>query len=171
MKSSAELVVAGQELPVALTLLRALGVVHQTHHWLTKGPNYYADHLLFERVYSPLAEEIDSLAERAVGTGSPSVLLHPAIQARKAAEIVESLCDGVDYEEGANTESYVAASLRAEQWFVSFMKKVAESMKASGTLSRGMDNLLAGIEDKHEEHIYLLSQRHKTASDPWKITE
>ena len=163
---------AGHELPAILTLLRALGMVHQTHHWLSAGKTYYADHLLFERVYNDIAGEDDSVAERAVGTGSPSALLHPSIQAHQVAEVVEALCDGTTYGEGESVESYVATSLKAERWFVACMKQITESMKAAGTLSRGMDNLLAGIEDKHEEHIYLLSQRGKTASasgDPWKV--
>jgi hypothetical protein len=39
-------------LPEALAALRALAMVHQTHHWLTSGPAFYADHLLFERLYA-----------------------------------------------------------------------------------------------------------------------
>jgi DNA-binding ferritin-like protein len=159
---------AGHELPAILTLLRALGVIHQTHHWLTAGKTSYADHLLFERIYNDIAGEDDSVAERAVGTGSPPALLHPSLQAHQMAEVIEALTEGATYGEGESPDSYVATSIKAERWFVACMKQIAEAMKAAGTLSRGMDNLLAGIEDKHEEHIYLLSQRGKTASTLWK---
>jgi DNA-binding ferritin-like protein len=155
----------GHELPAILTLLRALSMIHQTHHWLTAGKTSYGDHLLFDRIYGDLAGEIDAIGERSVGTGS--VNLNPSVQAHQMAEVIEALCGG----EEQNADSYVATSLKAEQWFVECVKRVAESMKATGNLSRGTDNLLAGIEDKHEEHVYLLTQRGKTASvDPWKVT-
>jgi hypothetical protein len=53
-------------------------------------------------------------------------------------------------------------SLNAELRFLVMMQMVAKEMEAKGTLTRGTDNLLAGIEDKHEEHVYLLKQRFET---------
>lgn len=157
----------GAELPALLTLLRALSMVHQSHHWLTKGAAFYADHLLFERLYNDIVPEIDGIGERAVGSGCDRTLVHPGVQAQGVTRVIEALCgNGITFGEGENSESYVATSLKAEKWFLVCARQLAESMKATNELSRGTDNLVAGIEDKHEEHVYLLSQRSNTAS--WK---
>jgi hypothetical protein len=50
-------------------------------------------------------------------------------------------------------------SLAAEVLFLNMCALAAASLKAKGQLSRGLDNLLAGIEDKAEGRIYLLRQR------------
>jgi hypothetical protein len=91
--------------------------------------------------------------------------------------------------EGENPDAYVLTSLRAERWFLDCVKQLSASLSAVNQLSRGTDNLLQGIEDKHEEHVYLLLQRSQTvsktasdwkknspkttpkiAADPWKAT-
>jgi hypothetical protein len=170
-------------LPAILTLLRALAMVHQSHHWLTYGPAFYGDHLLFERLYDDIGDEIDKVAERAVGSGASKTALHPGAQALQIARVVEALCgNGVTFGEGENPDSYVSTSLRAERWFLGCVKQLAASLDAVDQLSRGTDNLLQGIEDKHEEHVYLLLQRTggdqampktaadwKAAADPWKV--
>jgi DNA-binding ferritin-like protein len=147
-------------LPAILTLLRALAMVHQSHHWLTYGPAFYGDHILFERLYNDIVGEIDQVAERAVGMGASKTALHPGAQAAQVARIVEALCgNGVTFGEGENPDVYVSTSLRAERWFLDCMKQLSASLSAVNQLSRGTDNLLQGIEDKHEEHVYLLIQR------------
>lgn len=153
-----------------LVALRALAMVHQTHHWLTSGSSFYADHLLFERLYSDTNGEVDSLGERAVGVGSLVYSLSPVAQAQQVLSILE----GWNLQD--DPQSYVASSLKAERWVLDHLRQVAAAMKDTGTLSRGTDNLLAGIEDKHEEHVYLLTQRGKVGqvkgatSDRWKVS-
>ncbi len=157
-------------LPEALAALRALAMVHQTHHWLTSGPAFYADHLLFERLYADTVGEIDSIAERAVGTGAASSSIHPVIQAQQVLNVLGT------WNLQEDPKSYIAASLVAERWVLAQLKQVVATMKATGALSRGTDNLLASIEDKHEEHVYLLTQRSKVGqvkgatSDRWKVS-
>jgi hypothetical protein len=155
----------GHGLPATLALLRALTVIHQSHHWLTYGEAYYADHLLFERLYNETVGEVDSVAEKALGTGCPKVLIHPGLQSKAVAVLVTKFCgNGVTVGEGENPQAYVESSLRAENYFLTCTKQVAENMKGLGELTRGTDNLLAGIEDKHEGHVYLLTQRIQAAS-------
>lgn len=155
-------------LPAALIMLRALSAIHQAHHWLTYGEAYYADHLLFERLYNETEEEIDQVAEKALGLGTNRSFLHPGFQTAHVSKWVQTFCgNGWTEGEGENPTTYVQTSLKAETWFLGQMKKIAETMKAMGSLSRGADNLLAGIEDKHEGHVYLLTQRSQV--DPWKV--
>lgn len=150
----------GYGLPTVLVFLKALTIIHQSHHWLTYGESYYADHLLFERLYDETVAEVDQVAEKAVGTGCPLDKMHPGMQSCVVAHIVKKYCgDGETSGEGENPTAYLESSLLAEGQFLACVKQVVEVMKANGELTRGVDNMLAGIEDKHESHIYLLKQR------------
>lgn len=157
---------AGQpyaELASILVLLRALAVIHQSNHWATSGASYYSDHLLFDRLYGDLVEEIDKVAEKAVGMGSSS-LVNPVTLAKQVSDAVAELCKGLPPE--VSPAAMIQLSLEAEMRFLLMTQALVKVMKEAGTLSRGVDNLLAAIEDKHEEHVYLLKQR--SIGDPWK---
>jgi hypothetical protein len=65
-----------------------------------------------------------------------------------------------------NADARIDVSLRAETHLLDCVRRLSEEMKANGDLTRGTDDLLAGIEDKHEEHFYLLRQR--ASKDAWK---
>jgi DNA-binding ferritin-like protein len=150
----------GYGLPTVLVFLKALATIHQSHHWLTFGETYFADHLLFERLYNQTVEDIDGVAEKAVGTGVPIDKMHPGLQSCIVAHIVKKFCgNGVNTGEGENPKAYLEVSLSAETEFMACMAEIAKVMKERGDLSRGVDNMLAGIEDKHEGHLYLLKQR------------
>jgi hypothetical protein len=53
----------------------------------------------------------------------------------------------------------VKRSLAAEKTFLLTMNHLAMCLTEKSLLTRGLDNLLAGIEDAHERHVYLLKQR------------
>ena len=55
------------QLSVVLVHLKHLYVLHQNHHWTSMGDPFYGDHLLFQRLYEATVEEIDSIAEKAIG--------------------------------------------------------------------------------------------------------
>lgn len=147
--------IPASHLSVVLVHLRFLYFIHQTHHWVAKGDTYYGDHLLFQRLYEGVAAEIDLIAEKAIGTGCErnvnvqlqTVQLLRLVQGYGSTSIVPQPAE------------LARRSLQAERNFLMVMAHVADQMKETGQLSRGVDNLLAGIEDKHEEHIYLLKQR------------
>ena len=50
-------------------------------------------------------------------------------------------------------------SYQAEMTFLKATARLVDCLKECGRLSRGVDNMIAGIEDKHENHVYLLKQR------------
>ena len=161
---------AGMRLPAILVFLRALTLIHHSHHWLTKGGDFYGDHLLFERLYTETLEEVDQVGERAIGTGSPIAYLTPTAQAKQMAYLVSSLCnapltDSMHIDEGPN--NLVRVSLEAEKKFIGCLERVTAQMETEGALSRGVDDLLAGIQDQHESHVYLLGQRDQTTA--WKL--
>lgn len=144
------------ELGGVLVLLRAVSMIHQTNHWATTGSAFYSDHLLFDRLYGTLIGEIDQIAEKAVGLGGPQLVVASTL-AKSTAEVISELCGAQPVEPDAN--SRVMLSLQAELRFLVMMQMVAKQMEEKGLLTRGLDNMLAGIEDKHEEHVYLLKQR------------
>lgn len=141
---------------VALTkllgLLQAVSSLHQAHHWNTKGANYYADHLLFERLYKDSVEFVDGLAEKALGL-QDTPQISAAQQARDILAFLEF------FGQGNTPDEMVAISLRAEQTCLEVLSQVLEVRELQGSLSPGLSNMLEGIADKHEEFVYLLQQR------------
>ncbi len=144
------------ELAALLAFLRAEGMIHQSHHWMTRGTTFYGDHLLYDRLYADVQGHIDRVAERAVGTGG-YLLAHPTLLAVHTAEIVKSLYG--DTSEDQNPEEYPLLSLRTVLRFLAVLRMVYLILEKRGQLSHGTDNLLQEIADKHEEHVYLLRQR------------
>jgi len=143
-------------LSVLLANLRFLALLHQFHHWTVSGSSYYGDHLLFQRLYEGVTEEIDSLAERAIGLGSEcNVDLRMQFDTIYAF-IKDYSMAGVTY---ARDGDLAYKSLDAEYNFLRVAQVIREYLDANGMLTGGLEDLLPAIEGKHEEHIYLLKQR------------
>lgn len=143
------------ELSVLLVHLRMLAMVHQTHHWTAKGDPFYGDHLLYERLYNGVIEEIDAVAEKSIGLGG-NENVNLLLQMRQ----LDKLCEAYGMSSTIPQSSELARrSLRAEVDFLRCAAHMADSLKMNGLLTRGLDNMLQGIEDAHEGHVYLLRQR------------
>lgn len=138
------------QLTELLIKLRLLSMYYQTAHWTVKGSLFYQDHLLFERLYSTVSEEIDGVAERAIGvTGDRSVVNLP--------EILEKVLDAskkLRYEPRENVE-FIQEALDLENDLISFLEDSAKGV------SLGVNDLMASIASTHESNIYLLKQRLK----------
>lgn len=144
------------ELSAAVVLLRYVAMVHQTNHWIAAGDSFYGDHLLFERLYNAVIEEVDQVAEKAVGLGS-STNVDITLQARQLLQLVEQHSS---YAVSIPRPNELAtSSLAAEATFAKGMNFIYASLQNSRRLTKGVDNLLAGIIDTHESHVYLLKQR------------
>lgn len=143
------------ELSVMLVHLKFLSQVHQNHHWTTKGDPFYGDHLLFQRLYEGVAGEVDSVAEKAIGLGSIDNV-NLSLQTSQCLRLVQGY--GMTSTVPRTTE-LAKRSYLAEMNFLKVVSHLVEHMKECGTLTRGLDNLVAGIEDAHENSIYLLKQR------------
>ena len=135
-----------------LVILRGLSQLHQAHHWQSQGPNYYGDHLLFEKLYSDIQEEIDAVAERCVGMGGQP-LVYSVEQAALTTNVLQFFAQAVPAAR-TSAEARVVSSLRAE---ASLLQALDEALAMRQ--SNGVQNLLQGIADKHEGHLYLLQQR------------
>jgi len=147
------------ELAVLLACVRAEAMIHQAHHWQTRGSSYYGDHLLFERVYGEVNGAIDGLAERAVGSGH-HVLVQPLMQMSHMVVFTKLFYS--DAPVSPEPEEMPLLSLRALLKSMLLLQLAYESLQARGLLSNGTDNLLQDLADKQESLAYLLKQRTKT---------
>jgi len=143
------------QLSVALVYLKYLYAVHQNHHWTASGDPFYGDHLLFQRLYTGITEEIDSVAEKVIGLGGTgNVDLN--LQTMQVLKLVQGYGTASTIPQSTDLAK---KSLMVEMNFLAVMKQLCESLKETGLMTHGLDNLLAGIEDAHEGHVYLLKQR------------
>lgn len=143
------------ELSVVLVHLRYLAVVHQTHHWIAQGDPFYSDHQLFERLYNDVVKEIDDVAEKSIGLGSE----HNVNLMLQVSQL-NQLCKAYGSPQTVPQSSDLArTSLVAECNFLKILEAACESMRSQGTDTPGIENLLQGIADLHENHVYLLKRR------------
>lgn len=143
------------QLSVVLAHLKYLAELHQYHHWTAMGDSYYGDHLLFQRLYQNVHPEIDSIAEKAIGLGCTDNVSITLVNSQ-VLKLITGQCSASTI---PRSSDLARLSLKAEMNFLAAMKHLCESLKSSCLMTHGLDNLLAGIEDKHEGHVYLLKQR------------
>lgn len=143
------------QLSVLLVHLRYLAMIHQTHHWTTKGDPFYGDHLLFQRLYDGVTGEIDTVAEKAIGLGSIANV-DIALQTKQIMSLVQSygMTSTLPQPSDLARRSY-----QAEMSFLKVTAHLVEHIKECGMMTRGLDNMIAGIEDSHESNVYILKQR------------
>jgi len=137
-----------------LAYLRAALIINQTHHWQTSGPSFYADHLLFERLYDDEDDEvedlIDAVAERAVGLDSID-RVDAVEQCGKVFEIVK---DAYNQVSGNTPSDMVKRSLFIEQQVMKAIENCRNTISIEGVTV-----ILDEVGDLHETFIYLLKQR------------
>lgn len=136
-----------------LAVLQAAAFIHKTHHWQTSGGQFYADHLLFDRLYTESQDLIDQVAERTVGTDGFG-LVDASAQAVTISNLVDQLCEG-----SVDPNRMVAVSLKTESLVLHAVDLTLSRLRGSGKLTSGTDNLLQGVADQHETFVYLLKQR------------
>lgn len=138
------------DLAVWLGFLRATGMIHQTHHWQTMGSAFYGDHLLLERLYKAVEDEVDTVGEKVVGLDSPA-LTNYFLQMKHMSAFLKAVTDA--------QKQPMIVSLQAELVFIGTGEMITERLKKEGLLTSGLANLLGDILDRHESHVYLLQQR------------
>lgn len=138
------------DLAIYLAFLRATAIIHQSHHWQTLGSSFYADHLLFQRLYEANEVEVDSLAEKVVGLDSPA-LTNYFLQIKHMKAFMDAV---------SNSEKPpMVISLQAEIVLIAAGEMIQKRLEEEGLLTVGVANLLGDILDRHEGHVYLLQQR------------
>jgi DNA-binding ferritin-like protein len=103
-------------------------------------------------VYGVANEDIDGLAEKMVGLGIGSL-------ANFSKHVINLSSFLKAVKEHSTSEDFARKSLEAEQLFIQLIEAVMDKLEAQGLLTRGLENLLGGIADKHEGNVYLLKRR------------
>jgi len=137
-------------LAVFLGCTEALQMIHHSHHWQTKGSVFFADHQLFERLYSQVLGEIDLVGEKLIGVSKKSKLTNYFARMKVIQKFLDSL---------TSPDDYVKVSFAAEQAYIKIGEHIMKKLEEAGLLTRGLEQMLGNILDKHEEHYYLLQQR------------
>lgn len=126
-----------------LAQLMYMQVWYNSCHWLSKGDNYYGDHLLFERLYDALSGEIDGIAEKGIMMGGEETV--------SRNDLIKQMME----KEEKSADDIIKHSIELEQQLLSIIATKKEEM------SGGTQNLLDDISDNHERNLYLLGQRNK----------
>lgn len=143
------------QLSLVLVHLRFLAMLHQTCHWVAKGDPFFGDHKFFERLYEETVAEIDRVAEKAVGLGGERCV-NLALQAQQVAELTKACGMSQTIPQASDL---ARNCLLAETNFVNLVDTTICNMDEQGILTPGAENMLQGIADVHEGHVYLLKQR------------
>lgn len=130
-----------------LYTLQALERNDHSAHLQAKGATSYSDHLLFERLYKSVQDEIDGMSEKMVAAFGPEVV----DAAARAADVVRLL-------QGWETSSPDAPLTRALAAELELQAALTEVLKQSD-VPQGWQNFLQGVSDSHETALYLLKQR------------
>jgi hypothetical protein len=69
--------------------------------------------------------------------------------------------DGWESPVGQSAERIADIALVYAKQFVTIDENAAETLRAMGALTYGLDNLLAELADTHEGYVYLIRQRAK----------
>lgn len=143
-----------------LATLRALGIIHQGNHWLSRGTAFYGNHLLFERIYNSALEDLDAAAEKFVALFGDEVLSYEL-----QADLLHGVLSKYNNLEGSPTQMSVSvekAFLKLSQDFRKLLRQETDSdgtgTASAGPLTLGLDNMLADIADSREGAVYLLTQ-------------
>lgn len=129
--------------------LKAMAIIHQHNHWVVKGKEFYGKHLLFERIYDSVLENLDLAAEKFIGTFGDECLDYN-LQSDFLSKILNKYKN--------LKESPVEMSLAIEKDFIKYSKHTYDCFETEGKLSLGIDDMIMSIASDREEAVYLLQQ-------------
>ena len=142
---------AGELMAQYVGTLRGLSIVHQQAHWTCQGDTYYGDHLLFDRLYNSVSDNVDTCAEKLVGVfGAEYLELDSHMES--AHKFVKFAMKYKELDERC---------MAAEKAFLSFSKELYDNLEKMDALTLGLDDLIMSISSEHETNVYLLGQRGK----------
>jgi len=135
-----------------LALLRAQVVIYQDAHWEVSGPQFYGDHLMFERLYQGVLGQIDTLAEKMVVMYGSE-----AVQATAVSRLTTWWVERWSKVDGLHNRG-----LQSEVDFEQIADTAYAQLEEADELSMGMDDFLMAMVNSHETNLYLLQQRQQT---------
>lgn len=115
-------------------------------HWNVEGPDFHAQHLFFESLYSELAEIIDEVAERVRSIG------HYAVGSMKEFLELTQLTE-TKYKKN-DSQGFISELLNDYESLIISLRediKTAEDSNDAGT-----EDFLVGLLEKHEKTAWML---------------
>ena len=141
-------------LKISLNMLRALKYVAWNAHWMSRGPNFYGDHLLFEKIY--IGDDDDSIDNLIDTLAEKMVFLKINVNCPSTFEdiYVASIRSFMDHQDDLpkSVLGIVYECLQA-------LKYAYEIGKRDNAMSLGMDDYLMATSNHIETYAYLLQQR------------
>ena len=129
--------------------LKSLAIIHQNNHWTTKGISFYGDHLLFERLYKSVLENLDLAAEKFLG-----ILGDECLSYEFQNDLLGKVLTKYNNLEGSPVEM----SLAAEKDFIKLSSDAYNCFEDEDKMTLGLDDMIMSISNKREEAVYLLQQ-------------
>ena len=125
----------------------------QRFHWNVEGRSFYADHLLFERIYEEVGGVLDAFAEnlRKLRVFAPASLSELSML---------SMVD--DAGDGLTADEMIQVLLDDSDKLVSIFRMLFEIAEAHG--DHGLSNFLADRQDAHAGHSWMLRSSLKAIS-------
>lgn len=129
--------------------LRFLYLMYQNCHWQCAGLSFYQDHLLFQRLYEGLVEEIDATAEKIIGVFDTEI-----VNFNKQCEMIDHISKNMKLD--SVPVNCFKQAIMAEESFLKLSRKLKEVLEAEEKLTLGWDDLLAAQASSSEGRMYLL---------------
>lgn len=130
--------------------LRFLYLMYQNCHWQCAGMSFYQDHLLFQKLYEGLLEEIDATAEKIIGVFDTKL-----VDFSYQCEIINHMSENVKLDNSVPIHCFKQA-IAAETSFMKLTSKLKKALEDEDKLSLGWDDLLAAQANSCEGRLYLL---------------
>ncbi len=130
-------------LSLYVAFLRSLYSLNQSHHWRCKGTNFYANHLLFERLYQDNQKWADMAAEKTLG------VFH---QLRSQFEAIDEISRTY-----AEINDPIESSLQACKGMLALSNEVKKTLNKAQAMTPGFEDMIMEIDSQLETHVYLLS--------------
>jgi starvation-inducible DNA-binding protein len=140
--------VAQASLSRILGMLRAMYLSYQTSHWQVRGPTFYGDHLLFQRLYESVAVQIDQIAEKVVGYFGPD-----GVGLASQGQLIQYSMERWNQE-----ADHVLRGLQSEEDLQVLLQESYDAIKEAGAMTLGLDDWIMATANAHEENQYLLQQ-------------
>lgn len=131
-----------------LALIRAQYLMYQECHWTTSGPEYYGNHLLFQRLYESVQDEADGFAEKMIGLCAKGSV-DPSAVMRKTLYWHERWMSKEDLHE---------RGWASELDFQKVIHDLYEVLDKNDLKTMGLDDMMMAMSSNHETHQYLLRQ-------------
>lgn len=129
-----------------IAMLRLVNLIHQHGHWKCKGPEFYGNHLLFERLYDNSSARVDVAAEKLIGLYGNGSLKHDT-----QTKLINKM-------NKYTSDDHIQNSIDAEKTFITIAEDLYNRVKEIGEMTLGLDDMIMAQSSEAETSVYLLEQ-------------